>query len=72
MLQGASPRGKVNTLSQDFMTDEGIQGTGSPAADKRFSLEELQVNFHTKMGKEVPVTGHTMSTVPTSAQHRKF
>ena len=49
------------------MTEEGVQRIASSAAHERFFLEELQVNLHTKMGREVLATGHTMSMVPTSA-----
>lgn len=71
MLRGASPSGRVNIISQDVLTDERAQGTARSAGDERLALEELQANHHTKVGKEVPIPDHTMSTVPTGATAQK-
>ena len=54
-------------VSPKTLTDERAQETANSAADERYSLEELQANLYPKMGREVPITGHTISMVPTGA-----
>lgn len=54
MLQGASPSGEVNIVSQDFMTYEGVQGQQAQQHMKGFLWKNYKSKFIQKWVRRHP------------------